>query len=60
MNTAGRNAMLKDFEGIVKGLESNMDNRCAEKISLCEKYIKAWFNNLDDLISFVLDNKVEK
>ena len=50
--------MLNDFNYIVEALTGIMDSRSREKKDICEKFIKAWYLNLEELTAFVIDNKV--
>lgn len=58
MNNAGRTMMLKDFSSVLRGFESIMDPRCNEKKEFCENYIRIWFSALEELLSFINENKV--
>lgn len=50
--------MLNDFNHVVQAFSNQMDPRCKEKRELCENYIKAWHFGVDDLLTFIFDNKV--
>ena len=52
--------MLNDLNLIIKGLEGLIDPRSNEKKEATEKFITAWNMSSDELLKFVLDNKVRR
>jgi hypothetical protein len=50
--------MFQDFQSIVASLSGMIDPRSNEKKEFTEKYINAWNLGAEELLQFILDNKV--